>query len=276
MLTGPLKAKEALRSLASTGGVGIAGVSGASMPAEGAETEVEGPNPMDFVTGLVPERHQKDVLEAVNTAQKLAKIIPLHERTYQQAAVEKRPFTAVEQPAEELRKKAELVGQTSKVPGAKALYAAAKAPGTALQSVGKAAKAVGYAAPGVEAPSNKVLKVQNLELLRDLVGRVNETEIDVMNQLLPQFTDDDESIALKSKQRKELMLEKYNKALSTAKAFGLDLKKFPSTNLQFQTQRAQIPEAAKQYPNGAAIYNWSKKNLNDPRAKAFLKKIGEM
>lgn len=92
--------------------------------------------------------------------------------------------------------------------------------------------------PGMASPNQKAMHALMGPTFKDVEGTVRQAAMDNMNNnTTPQFGDGDDTIAIK-----RAALEGYLKsksAASTAKGFGIDLTKFPSTNYSLDAAKPQ-------------------------------------
>ena len=157
----------------------------------------DNPDPASRVQYLVPPEKQRDVLEEIRQAEDTLKAAPAIFEAFDKAAKEARPFTG----------------------GFSGTSGSAFTPNIGWGDI----------SIGIDTPAQKQLKVLLGPTFQDKEGTVNQSAMNTLfTNIKPQFLDGDANVA-----RKRQSLEEYIKSKSsapTAKAFGIDLSKFPKTD----------------------------------------------
>ncbi len=118
--------------------------------------------------------------------------------------------------------------------------------------------------PGVTSAYNKELEAKMGPTFADVEGTVRQAAMDNMaHNTHPQAFDNDNTILRKREALKAYLASK--ESAPTARGYGIDLSKFSSTSsdprMRFTPQQQQW-------------YNWSVQHPEDPKSKAFMKKVG--
>lgn len=115
---------------------------------------------------------------------------------------------------------------------------------------------------GFEPPSIPAMEAQVMPLVRDSEGKVNEMGLKTAHSLFPSPGDSADTINQKERGFREFIRAKEAEHSVRPRAYRIDLDKFKNTT----TDRSM------QYP--PEYLKWAESNPTDPRAQAFLKKIG--
>jgi len=116
---------------------------------------------------------------------------------------------------------------------------------------------------GAEPAAVTNLENMMMPVLHDAEGRINETEINMMNNFIPKPGDGAKKIAEKREGLERFLTSK--EAGTVSKAHGIDLTKFRQTS---PTAEAQLNPQQMQY------LQWARQHPEDPRAKAVMAKLG--
>lgn len=118
--------------------------------------------------------------------------------------------------------------------------------------------------PGVTSPWVGALHQHMQPTFQDLEGTVRQAAMDnTFKNITPQAFDNDATIEVKRNAVKEYLRSKAS--APTAKGFGIDLDKFPSTSTN--------PEMSLN-PQQQQYLQWARSNPSDPRAQAVFQKLG--
>jgi len=116
---------------------------------------------------------------------------------------------------------------------------------------------------GEGAVSQSRMSVLLMPILRDQEGKVSEFESGQIAKLLPTTGDRDVTIAAKRRGMEEFLLNK--RSAPVAKSYNIDLSKFSSTSTD---------QSLRMSPQEQSYLDWAKKNPQDPRSSAIIKKLG--